>query len=726
MQQSITQKVRFVLIASLIFLFAMSFLAYSSLSQFVGSSRHVSHTYTVILKLSELRSSMKEAETSQRGYLLTSNPAFLENYYGKGRKATELYKELETLTADNNVQQERLNKLKYLIAARFERLEQIIRQHRKDESYDLEASNLQMQEVNTVINQMQQEEDRLLNERQRREGLYSREAPVFILLLCFLSILIAFVAFYRIRKDVRKREIAEALLEKSNYELEKKVEERTREIRKNEERYRFMAESIPHIVWTATPEGRVEYFSQLMNAYTGVPVEELLGWNWQQVIHPGDVQKTLDQWTDSLAEGKEFRMEHRLLGQDGIYRWMLTHAVPYKKAEGEVVKWFGTTTLIDDEKKATDNAKQQEERLKRITDALPVLISYIDSNLYFRFVNEKYCKWFEKEQDEIVNHAVIDVVGKKAYEAVMPVLKKALRGEQVSQEVQTYYETQGNRTMKINAIPHWMGEKVLGFYNLIYDVTLEKKAEERLRRALLDSEVKNVELKRVNHILDDFVSMAAHDLKSPVSNLKMSVSLINKLQNTSDKIKIIDQFDTSVQRLDRTLSGLLEILEVQHVQETQADKFLFADILFEVLENLGDRLRQAGGEIETEFDEAPAINFIKPYLVSILSNLLSNSIKYAAAERPLQIQLKTWPAHNGVFFSCTDNGIGMDLQKIGNKIFKPFKRFSAQAEGTGVGLHLIKSMLERNGGTIEVFSEPGLGTRVQCFFKNLPLNEEVV
>lgn len=726
MDQSITRKVRFVLIASLILLFAMSFLAYTSNSQLVVASKNVEHTYAVIVKLQRLMSNIKEAEAGQRGYLLSNNPGFLESYYGKRQRAAELYRELKEFVAYNESQQQRFEELNHLIAARFESLEQIIRQHRAGDPYNLEGSNQLMQEVSTKVEQMQKEEERLLEERQEREQFYARQTPVFIILLCFLSVLTGLIAFYRIRKDVRRREEIEGLLVQNNRELEQKVEERTREIRKNEERYRFMAESIPHIVWTAMPRGRMDYFSRLIERYSGLPVKELIGWGWQKIIHPDDLQHTIDAWQKTIANQEESRVEHRMLGEDGVYRWMLSHAVPYKGEDGKVIKWFGTTTLVDEEKKAIDSAKQQEERLRQITDALPVLISYIDAGYYFRFVNKKYESWFDKQQDQIIGHSVAEVIGEKAFNVVLPQIEKTLQGEAVSAELKTWYETQGNRVMKLNTIPHREGGKIVGFYTLLADITAEKAGEDRLRSALSETEEKNVELNRINHILDDFVSLAAHDLKSPVSNLRMSVDLIKKVPDVEGKIRIMDTFDTSVQRLDRALSGLLEILEVQHVKGAKAGHYYFEDILEQVMENLGAKLEAAGGKISSHFDEAPAVSYIKPYLISTIHNLLSNSIKYAATGRPLQISLQTKWEGDCVVLSCSDNGIGMDLQRIGSKLFKPFKRFSSQAEGTGVGLHLVKSMLEKNGGKIEVDSQSGKGTLIRCFFKNLVPAEEAV
>ncbi|WP_160164072.1 sensor histidine kinase [Nafulsella turpanensis] len=694
-------------------------MAYTSLSHLIDSSRNVSDTYAVIINLEQLVSAIREAESGQRAYLLTSNPDFLEGFYGKRQKVNELYRTLRQQVSDNEEQQTNLRRLQELITQRFERLGNLVSQHQKNQPYNIVGSNQMMQELTSVVDTMQEEEERLLEMRLEREQLYARQAPVFIGLFLLVSLLLTLTAFFRIRKDVRERERTEKLLENYNQKLEGKIEERTREIRKNEERYRFMAESIPHIVWTATPEGEMDFFSQQLTLYTGIPTEELLGRNWQRIIHPAELEATFQVWARSISEETENRIEHRILGADGQYRWMLSHAVPYKSEKGDVLKWFGTTTLIDEEKKAIDKAIAKEEQLRQITDALPVLISYIDEDRRYRFVNAAYERWFGISRNQINAKPLREVVGGEGYKAVSGLLDRAFRGETINEEVKTYYPLQGHRYMRIHIIPRWHDDRVLGVYGLVTDITQQREIEEQLREALFESRTRNEELKRVNLILDDFVTMAAHDLKSPVSNLKLSVLLMNRLGSAEEKLKIMGQFDTSVQRLDRTLSGLLEILEVQHVKDAQVAQYCFADILEQVMENLGERLQAAGGTIESDFVEAPAIAYIRPYLVSIFHNLISNAVKYRSGDRPLQIMLRTEVQEQWILFSCTDNGIGMNMDKIGSKIFKPFKRFTAQAEGTGVGLHLVKSMLEKNGGKIEIESREGKGSIVRCYLKEM-------
>ncbi len=126
----------------------------------------------------------------------------------------------------------------------------------------------------------------------------------------------------------------------------------------SERRYRFMADSIPQIVWTALPDGSVDYYNQRWMQYTGLSMEQTTDWNWRGCQHPDDLQPTLDAWLRVLQTGADYKIEHRIRGKDGAYRWFLTRGAAMRDDEGNVLKWFGTITDIDDQKRA-----QERERL---------------------------------------------------------------------------------------------------------------------------------------------------------------------------------------------------------------------------------------------------------------------------------------------------------------------------------------------------------------------------
>ena len=136
-------------------------------------------------------------------------------------------------------------------------------------------------------------------------------------------------------------------------------------LRQSEERFHFLAETIPHFVWSARPDGVLDYVNARTLDYVGVPLEQIEGWAWTSALHPEDRQRSIDAWTRALIEGLEHQIEYRFRrASDGQYRWHLGHAMPYRDHEGRIVRWFGTCTDIHDRKCAEDELKQLNETLE--------------------------------------------------------------------------------------------------------------------------------------------------------------------------------------------------------------------------------------------------------------------------------------------------------------------------------------------------------------------------
>ena len=139
-------------------------------------------------------------------------------------------------------------------------------------------------------------------------------------------------------------------------------------LRENERRYRFMAESIPHIVWTADAEGRPDYYNGRWTDYTGLGVEDGVAGRWPQVVHPDDREATTAAWAEAVRTGGEYQIEHRIRRADGGWRWMLTRAWGLRNAAGHIIRWFGTATDIDLEREARHallEARDAAERANR-------------------------------------------------------------------------------------------------------------------------------------------------------------------------------------------------------------------------------------------------------------------------------------------------------------------------------------------------------------------------
>ena len=127
----------------------------------------------------------------------------------------------------------------------------------------------------------------------------------------------------------------------------------------SERQLRALADAIPLIVWTAKPNGEVDYYNRQWELYTGLSTEQTYGWGWAPVIHPDDLQACIDRWTQAFMSGEPYETEYRFKrGSDGSYRWHLGRAIPFRNEAGEITKWLGTGTDIDDQIRAKEQLQQ--------------------------------------------------------------------------------------------------------------------------------------------------------------------------------------------------------------------------------------------------------------------------------------------------------------------------------------------------------------------------------
>ncbi|CAN5224987.1 hypothetical protein BH11BAC5_BH11BAC5_17960 [soil metagenome] len=144
-------------------------------------------------------------------------------------------------------------------------------------------------------------------------------------------------------------------VEKMNDELEQKVKERTKDLLISRENFKFLADNIPVIAWTASPDGMINYFNQRFYEYAGVTTSEFFMNDWMQVIHPDDREKTAEHWQRAINTGESMDIEYRFkYAPDNSYHWHYGKGLPYKNEDGHIIAWFGTSTDIELQKKELD------------------------------------------------------------------------------------------------------------------------------------------------------------------------------------------------------------------------------------------------------------------------------------------------------------------------------------------------------------------------------------
>ena len=210
--------------------------------------------------------------------------------------------------------------------------------------------------------------------------------------------------------------------------------------------------------------------------------------------------------------------------------------------------------------------------------------------------------------------------------------------------------------------------------------------------------------------IERLIYAIAHDLKTPVTNMINLFSLLNRTKDQESRDKILNKIQASAYQLDESLSGFMEMVNIDNDESVQFELVDFSELWSAVETETSQDISEYTPEFNVNFSEAPSIRYPKSYIRSIFLNLLTNSLKYRHPDKNPRISISTESLDERIRLTYKDNGIGIDLEKYGSEIFKPFKRFTTEGSGKGIGLNLIHQMVKKFGGTIDIQSKPMEGT----------------
>lgn len=275
-------------------------------------------------------------------------------------------------------------------------------------------------------------------------------------------------------------------------------------------------------------------------------------------------------------------------------------------------------------------------------------------------------------------------------------------------------------TVTLTSIFSEQGEHI-GYTKVTGDLTKQKELQDKLaerQQTALDH--KNKELHQVNLDLDTFIYTASHDLRSPITNieglvayLKAELTEMNCINEETEEI--LNRIISSVNSFKQTIEDLTEITRLQkNLSEGASEEIInIQEVYEEILKDLGNPGEEDGVFFSADF-EVHQIKFSKKHFKSVLYNLINNSLKYRAPDRKCIINIHTRLEEPYVLLSVKDNGLGIK-ERYHEQLFSMFKRFHDHVEGTGVGLFMVKRIVENAGGKIELESEEGVGTEFKLF-----------
>jgi len=429
---------------------------------------------------------------------------------------------------------------------------------------------------------------------------------------------------------------------------------------------------------------------------------------WFDLIHPDD-KFLAEKEFEILEKGENSEATYRILHKDGSIRWIEVKALPIFE-NGQMVRVDGIVSDVTDRKNAEQQMLKAQQLSKIVLRTMPGMFYLFDSKGRYKYWNKQFSDvtGYSDEEIKVLDHAgFFQEEDREALTAkianVFATGEDELEGTLVTKE--------GRR------IPYFFtGKRVIVddevcVAGLGIDITERKKSEELLLKNEADLVQKNIGLREFSYII-------SHNLRAPVSKILGSASLID-IQQEADPVnrELVDYIVKEVTNLDCIVKDLNGILAVQNTDSKVLSSTSFNEILKLAGLDFQNEISETKTIITSNFEQAPEVKTLPAYLHSIFHNLISNAIKFRSPDRNLHLEIWSERQDNCVCLTVKDNGLGIDLERYGHKVFMLYNRFHFNNPiGKGVGLSLVKTQIEALGGRIELESAPNKGCTFRLYF----------
>jgi signal transduction histidine kinase len=571
---------------------------------------------------------------------------------------------------------------------------------------------------------------------------------------------------FTIAQEVTEQVVARQRVEQLNQELEARVAERTRQleakqtealaaaerrVQEREELYQMLAQTTAALAITRGADHRYVYANSTSQAlFAG---RQLVGHSVAEAL-PEAVSLGLLALLDKVYETGEtfFGTEWPLpfaspAGDPDQVRYFNFTYQAYRE-EGQIV---GTSTFaydVTEQVRARQERETQQGQLEQLFMQAPAPIVILDGpELVYQLVNPTYQQIFPGRQ--LLGLPLLVALPELASSPIPALLQHVYRtGEtylahelplQLArhaggplEEIYWTFTYQARRTVQ---------QQVDGVLVFAHEVTEQVRTRqlveqsqrhvhelnqqlavinEQLQATNADLGESNTRLTRTNVDLDTFVYTASHDLKAPITNIEGILAALREnlppaVQQDQVVAHLLGLLDMTVSRFLTTITDLTDLARLQQSYDEPAELLALAPVVAGVVDDLTPAIAAAGAALHLEVPAALHVSFAPAGLRSIVYNLLSNAVKYRAAERPAQVWLWAEVQPGALVLRVRDNGLGLTpAQQL--RLFKVFQRLHTHVPGTGVGLYMIKRLIDNAGARISVSSEPGVGSTFTVTF----------
>ncbi|KGF82838.1 diguanylate cyclase [Massilia sp. JS1662] len=511
--------------------------------------------------------------------------------------------------------------------------------------------------------------------------------------------------------------------------------EAERALRESEEKFRTFAEAMPNQVWTATKDGKLDWFNTHVYAYSGCGHDELAGIAWTATVHPDDLPAVQKRWAGAVASGAPYDAEFRLRGADGTYRWHLSRAVALRDADGAVARWIGTSIDIEDQKVishrlAALNADLESTVARRTAERDRMWRLSRDIMLVASF--DGIVEAVSPSFGSLLGWSEHDIVGKNFLQLVHPDDQVATVAQMASLGEGHYvykFENRYRRKDGSYCLLSWTAAPDADFIHAIgRDITADREQAEQIRRTELA-----LQQSQKMETIGKLTGGVAHDFNNLLQIISGNLQLLEMNTGGAEVHRWIGNARSAVEKGAKLASYLLAFGRRQPLEPKVVK-------IGRVVTGMEDILRRAlGEEIEVELAISGGLWNTAVDVAQVENAILNLAIN--ARDAMSGAGKLTIEAHNAilddlycrthgdvapgqyVMLAVTDTGSGMTPDVL-RQAFEPFFSTKEEGKGSGLGLSMVYGFVKQSGGHVKIYSEPGQGTTVKLYLPRTTAAEE--
>ncbi|MCR9264162.1 MAG: PAS domain S-box protein [Flavobacteriaceae bacterium] len=429
---------------------------------------------------------------------------------------------------------------------------------------------------------------------------------------------------------------------------------------------------------------------------------------WQACVLPEDLEKTSMEVQDAIDGKKEFNTTFRVKWPNGKVRWIKAEATVIRDKEGQALRMIGVNTDITELKTAQLQLVTSEDSLQGAFENSSVGMALVGMDGRFIQVNQSLCNSLGYTNSELLQLTFQDITHPDDLEIDLALLREVVEGKRSTYQIEKrYFDKKGQLVyvlLTVTSVKKIDG-KISHFISQIVDISSRINAEKKLKGLLQLTTNQNNSLLNFAHIV-------SHNLRSHAANLTMiSEFLLDETLAMEERKDTLTMLGRASHGLNETIAHLNEVVQVKLETEKKLKVVPLQKTVNKILMDVNALIIENKIQVKVDVPDEMKVKGVVAYMESIVLNLVTNAIKYRDHKKECTLTIYANGEGQYIELMVEDNGLGIDLERYGQKLFGMYKTFHGNKDARGIGLFITKNQIESMGGRIEVESEINIGTK---------------